>query len=125
MSRMPKLLRRLVRKARGLEGAARAAVLRKHRIHADIVLPGQIAIDLKKLVFFNIRRRIGIGMRDMADLGVRNVGEPGFMDHYVLSIETMDHTHLQWRLCTDQDQGEQAARTVNDVLCGVLTARGA
>ncbi len=122
MSRVPKVLRRLVRKALGLKGAAQAVILRKHGLHADIVLPGQIAIDLKKLVFFNIRRRIGIGMRDMADLGVRNVGEPGFMDHYVLSIETMDHTRLQWRLCTDQDQGEQAARTVRDVLRGALTA---
>jgi|GEM_PF-3445383 len=96
--------------------------LRRNGVRPDIVLPGHIAIDMGQMMLFNIDREVGIRFSETTDLQVRNLGEEGFMDNYVLSLETSryDMPRLDWRISNSRPEAEQAARIIGDVLSGAL-----
>ncbi len=98
------------------------AKLRRHNIRPDVVVPGNIAIDMGQETIFNIAREVGVGLAEIASVSVYNAGEPGFMDNYILSIRTTNYAHprLDWPLSTVRDEADQAALIIGDVVSGAF-----
>ena len=96
--------------------------LRRNGVRPDILLPGSIAIDMTKMLLFNIEREVAIRFAEVNDIALRNAGEEGFMENYVLTLETSryDIPRLEWRISNVRQEAEQVARILGDILSGAL-----
>ena len=122
---MPNILKRLeltVGHFLGTGPTELAAKLRANDIQPDIVIPGNIAIDIGKLVIYNIGQEIGINLAEITDISIYNAGEAGFMDNYLLSMKTSryDHPHMEWRISNVKQDADQAALVITNFISGVL-----
>ncbi|HVI51932.1 MAG TPA: hypothetical protein VM661_12025 [Candidatus Sulfotelmatobacter sp.] len=96
--------------------------LRRNGVRPDILLPGHIVIDISRMVLFNIDQEVTVRFAEINGIDVGNQGEEGFMDSYVLSVDTTryDMPRLEWRISNVRRDAEQVARIIDDVLSGAL-----
>lgn len=106
----------------GLGRPGLARKLRRNGVRPDILLPGGIVVDLTGPVLFNLATEVSLRFGEINGIAVDNTGETGFMDNYVLSLETLRHDmpRLEWRISNSRRDAEQVARIIGDVLTGAL-----
>lgn len=96
--------------------------LRRNNVRADILLPGGIVVDMGRLLLFHLSSEVTLRLSEINGLSIANQGEEGFMENYMLAVETTryDQPRLNWYISNSRRDAEQVARIIGDFLTGAL-----
>lgn len=100
--------------------AGSAERVKNHKMDPDIVLPGNIAINLGSRTISKSDAGISINFSEITDASVQYAGQAGCVDNYVLSLKTKryDNPKLKWRISNIEKDADQVALIVKDVISG-------